>query len=110
MFPAPVSGNPGKVCAYRLALAASLALWLLPIAAVAFTSIRPLEDITRGNIWGWPSKLSRRSPSCTDCRGCGRGPGRSPSHCQRMGRSTGAVRDTWRSATGWAWSQPDQPA
>jgi multiple sugar transport system permease protein len=58
MFPAPISDNPGKVRAYRLALAGSLALWLLPIFAVAFTSIRPLEDINRGNIWGWPSKLS----------------------------------------------------
>ena len=54
MFPAPIAGSPYKEGAYRLALVASLLLWLLPIVAVALTSVRSAEDIARGNIWGWP--------------------------------------------------------
>jgi multiple sugar transport system permease protein len=58
MFPAPVARHPYKEGAYRLALLLTLLLWLLPIFAVAFTSIRSMEDIARGNIWGWPEHPS----------------------------------------------------
>ena len=57
-FPNPFPRRRAKEHLYRRALVASLAVWLLPILAVALTSVRPLEDINRGNIWGWPSKMS----------------------------------------------------
>lgn len=41
---------------YRAALFLSLALWLLPLAGVALTSVRSIDDLTRGNLWGWPSE------------------------------------------------------
>jgi multiple sugar transport system permease protein len=33
-----------------------LALWLLPLFGVALTSIRTIEDLNRGNFWGWPGE------------------------------------------------------
>jgi multiple sugar transport system permease protein len=32
-----------------------LAVWLLPLAAVALTSMRSIDEINRGDLWGWPS-------------------------------------------------------
>jgi multiple sugar transport system permease protein len=58
MFPLPIreASAAGQV-AYRAALPACVALWLLPLAAVMLTSVRSLDDLNRGNFWGWPSKL-----------------------------------------------------
>ena len=58
MFPAPIeyASTPAQV-AYRAALVAALILWLLPLFGVALTSIRSLDDIHRGNYWGWPSDI-----------------------------------------------------
>jgi multiple sugar transport system permease protein len=57
MFPAPIGQcRLAARISYRLALAASLILWLLPLAGVALTSIRSLEDLNRGNYWGWPDR------------------------------------------------------
>jgi multiple sugar transport system permease protein len=57
-FPAPIAlASRQTRVAYRLALAISLALWLLPLFAVALTSVRSIEDLNRGNIWGWPSEI-----------------------------------------------------
>ena len=59
MFPTPLHQAPAATrLAWRLALPLSLALWLLPLAAVALTSIRPIEDLNRGNFWGWPSEIA----------------------------------------------------
>ena len=58
MYPAPIARDPWMQTGYRLALLLSLGFWLLPIFAVAFTSIRSLEDIQRGNLWGWPTDPS----------------------------------------------------
>jgi multiple sugar transport system permease protein len=57
-FPAPIAelSLPARIAFWTL-LAAALALWLLPLVAIAATSIRSLEDINRGNIWGWPSEV-----------------------------------------------------
>jgi multiple sugar transport system permease protein len=33
----------------------ALVLWLLPLLAVALTSVRSAGDITAGNYWGWPT-------------------------------------------------------
>src|SRR5436189_5714534 len=40
----------------RVVLLALLAIWMLPLFAVAVTSIRSLEDLNTGNYWGWPSE------------------------------------------------------
>ena len=60
MFPRPIShAQPrGPRGAYRVALLLSLALWLLPLAGVALTSLRSIDDLNRGNFWGWPSEIA----------------------------------------------------
>lgn len=40
---------------YGAAVAASLAIWLLPLMGVVLTSMRSQEDLNRGNFWGWPA-------------------------------------------------------
>ncbi|MEJ0078833.1 MAG: carbohydrate ABC transporter permease [Alphaproteobacteria bacterium] len=58
MFPTPIERTvPAARIAYRLALFASLAVWLLPMFGVALTSIRSIDDLNRGNLWGWPSEF-----------------------------------------------------
>ena len=39
-----------------MAVAATLAVWLLPLVAIALTSLRSQEDLNRGNFWGWPTR------------------------------------------------------
>lgn len=56
MFPAPLR-SPILRAGYRAAVLASLAVWMLPLAAVALTSMRSIEDLNRGNFWGWPSEI-----------------------------------------------------
>lgn len=56
MFPTPIEKRAAPAqMGYRVALWVSLFIWLLPLMAVAVTSIRSLEDINLGNYWGWPS-------------------------------------------------------
>jgi multiple sugar transport system permease protein len=43
---------------YAIAVAAALAVWLLPLAGIAFTSMHSLEDLNSGNVWGWPHHLA----------------------------------------------------
>jgi multiple sugar transport system permease protein len=55
MYPAPIpERSPGAQWLYRAGVLTVLALWLLPLFGVALTSIRSVEDLTRGNYWGWP--------------------------------------------------------
>ena len=57
-FPAPIGeARPAWRAAYRVALPVALILWLLPLAAVALTSIRAIEDLNRGDLWGWPADV-----------------------------------------------------
>jgi multiple sugar transport system permease protein len=56
MFPAPLRSAILRA-GYRVAVLASLAVWMLPLAAVALTSMRSIEDLNRGNFWGWPSEI-----------------------------------------------------
>jgi multiple sugar transport system permease protein len=59
MYPWPIQKAPAAAqLAYRVALPFMLALWLLPLAAVMLTSIRSIDDLNRGNFWGWPSEIS----------------------------------------------------
>lgn len=58
MFPAPIHNKgPWAVVSYRVAVIIALVLWLIPLLAIALTSVRSLEDISKGNLWGWPSKF-----------------------------------------------------
>jgi multiple sugar transport system permease protein len=58
VFPAPIAERSLSVrLAYASCVALVLALWLLPLAGVALTSLRSVEDLNRGNFWGWPSEL-----------------------------------------------------
>ncbi|RMF34268.1 MAG: carbohydrate ABC transporter permease [Alphaproteobacteria bacterium] len=56
MFPRPIETATRPVSiAYKVALPIALIIWLLPLIAVALTSIRSAGDINAGNYWGWPT-------------------------------------------------------
>jgi multiple sugar transport system permease protein len=58
MFPAPIQRQSAAAQRlYRASLSAALLVWLLPLLAIAVTSIRSMEDINRGNFWGWPAEF-----------------------------------------------------
>ena len=58
MFPTPIERRHiAQQRFYKAALPVALILWLLPLLAVALTSIRPAADITAGNYWGLPSSF-----------------------------------------------------
>ena len=59
MFPTPVDrwSSPTRMI-YTVALPLALLVWLLPLLAVALTSVRSLGDITAGNYWGWPTTIN----------------------------------------------------
>lgn len=59
MFPTPIAlTRPRTQIAYKIALPIALAFWLLPLLAVALTSVRSAGDITAGNYWGWPTSFN----------------------------------------------------
>ncbi|MCY4244790.1 MAG: carbohydrate ABC transporter permease [Gammaproteobacteria bacterium] len=55
MFPAPLPPKPAIRAAYQCVLWTSLALWLLPLAAIMLTSVRTAADIAAANYWSWPA-------------------------------------------------------
>ena len=57
MFPPPIhlTSRPTQWI-YRIGLPLALLVWLLPMIAVAFTSVRGLGDLSSGNYWGLPSE------------------------------------------------------
>lgn len=58
MFPAPIqNARPLPRLLYRIGLPLSLIVWLLPLFAIALTSARSLDDLSRGNYWGWPTDI-----------------------------------------------------
>ncbi|MGV6849645.1 MAG: carbohydrate ABC transporter permease [Marinibacterium sp.] len=58
MFPTPIQRQSAAAqTLYRIALPIALILWLLPLLAVAMTSVRSAGDITAGNYWGWPTSF-----------------------------------------------------
>jgi multiple sugar transport system permease protein len=58
MFPSPIDrASPFLRIAYRIALPLALFVWLLPLVGVAITSVRSIEDLNRGNFWGWPNEI-----------------------------------------------------
>ena len=59
MFPTPIEKtSSGAQIAYKIALPVALIVWLLPLIAVALTSVRSAGDITAGNYWGWPTSFN----------------------------------------------------
>ncbi|MDP5254709.1 MULTISPECIES: carbohydrate ABC transporter permease [unclassified Vibrio] len=58
MYPQAIqkSGTLANI-SYRMALPITIVLWLLPLIAVMMTSIRSIEDINKGNYWGWPTDI-----------------------------------------------------
>ncbi|MDP4301445.1 carbohydrate ABC transporter permease [Leptothrix discophora] len=57
MFPTPIAKtSAGTRWLYQVALPISLIVWLLPIIAVALTSLRGQGDIASGNYWGLPTQ------------------------------------------------------
>ncbi len=58
MFPQPIQkAGPFANISYRAALPITIILWLLPLIAVMMTSLRSIEDINKGNYWGWPEEI-----------------------------------------------------
>ncbi len=58
MFPTPIERRSRAArITYQTLLPFALVLWLLPLIAVAFFSVRALEDFTQGNYWGLPSSF-----------------------------------------------------
>jgi multiple sugar transport system permease protein len=57
MFPTPIqkTSRPTQLL-YRLGLPVAMLFWLLPIIAVAMTSIRGGADLSTGNYWGLPTE------------------------------------------------------
>lgn len=59
MFPKPIEKSSVVVQnLYKVALPFALIIWLLPLIAVALTSIRSAGDLTAGNYWGWPTSFN----------------------------------------------------
>ena len=59
MFPTPIERTkPLTRRLYKIALPISIIIWLLPLIAVALTSIRSGADINSGNYWGMPTSFN----------------------------------------------------
>jgi hypothetical protein len=59
MFPTPIERTkPSTQLLYKIALPISIVIWLLPLIAVALTSIRSGADINSGNYWGMPTSIN----------------------------------------------------
>ncbi|PTX54852.1 carbohydrate ABC transporter membrane protein 2 (CUT1 family) [Litoreibacter ponti] len=58
MFPTPIEKTSRTwQLTYQALLPVALAIWLLPLIAVATFSIKPDADFTNGNYWGLPSSF-----------------------------------------------------
>ncbi len=42
---------------YGAAVVACLAVWLLPLAGVALTSLHSIDELNRGKLWSWPGEF-----------------------------------------------------
>ena len=59
MFPTPIQKFSLKInITYRVLLAFTLFIWLLPLLAVMLTSIRTFDDVLAGNYWTFPEKTA----------------------------------------------------
>ena len=59
MFPTAIEKTSALTrTAYKTALPIVVLLWLLPLFAVALTSLRSIDDLNKGNFWGWPTSIN----------------------------------------------------
>ena len=59
MFPTAIEKTSALTrTAYKTALPIVVFLWLLPLFAVALTSLRSIDDLNKGNFWGWPTSIN----------------------------------------------------
>lgn len=59
MYPRPIPES--KLLArtlYMVGVWTVLLLWLLPVLAIALTSLRTFQDVMAGNYWGWPTSFN----------------------------------------------------
>jgi multiple sugar transport system permease protein len=62
MFPMPIEKRtPAARIGYQALLPVALFVWLMPLVAVAVFSIKPGEDFTNANYWGWPTSFEMLS-------------------------------------------------
>lgn len=55
MFPRPIEHYSNNAqTGYKLLVPFVLLVWLIPLLAVMWFSIKPGEDFAQGNYWGWP--------------------------------------------------------
>ncbi|QBY01579.1 carbohydrate ABC transporter permease [Rhodophyticola sp. CCM32] len=58
MFPTPIEKTSRSwQLTYQSLLPLAMFMWLLPLLAVMWFSIKPGADFTTGNYWGWPSSF-----------------------------------------------------
>jgi len=59
MFPTAIEKTSAFTrTAYKTALPIVVLIWLLPLFAVALTSLRSIDDLNKGNFWGWPTSIN----------------------------------------------------
>lgn len=59
MYPSSITDTtPARRLSYRVALYASMLLWMAPLIAIFMTAGRPQGDLLGGNYWGWPSRFA----------------------------------------------------
>ena len=59
MFPTPIEKTKlSTQRLYKIALPIAMIIWLLPLLAVALTSVRSGVDINSGNYWGMPTSIN----------------------------------------------------
>jgi len=59
MFPTAIEKTSALTrTAYKTALPIVVLIWLLPLFAVALTSLRSIDDLNKGNFWGWPTSIN----------------------------------------------------
>ncbi|WP_411036539.1 carbohydrate ABC transporter permease [Shinella sp. BYT-45] len=59
MFPRPIPEDAlWHRRLYMAATAMILLLWLAPLFAIILTSLRSMQDVMGGNLWGWPTRIS----------------------------------------------------
>jgi multiple sugar transport system permease protein len=55
MFPAPVSlAPPSRRAAYAAAVGVTLALWMMPLAAIVLVSLHSVDELNQALVWAWP--------------------------------------------------------
>lgn len=58
MYPRPIPETaPVRRGLYMTVVVIVLVIWLAPLFAILLTSIRSVQDVLGGNLWGWPTQF-----------------------------------------------------